>query len=70
MIIFRASPILTTSEHGSIVGGSDHILAGVRVGTGKLLCAYAASESATGGAVNTVRTAWIHGYEVNRLSAE
>ena len=53
-------------QHGTLIGGSDSIQSGVRFGQGKVLCAYAISESANSGAVNTVRRAIVHGYHVNR----
>jgi hypothetical protein len=61
---FRSAPVLVTSEHGSMLGGSEHLTAGVRIGPGKELCAYAISESESSGAVNTVRKAIVYGYHV------
>lgn len=63
---FRSPPQLITSEHGSMVGNSEHLTAGVRIEQRKLLCAYAISESESAGAVNTVRKAIIYGYEIDK----
>lgn len=67
-VAFRSSPInLTEALAGpNRVGGSTHIIAGVRVGSGRVLCATAASISPGASTVHLVRSAEIHGYLVNR----
>jgi hypothetical protein len=64
--VFRSTAVITTADHllGKRLSGSDQILAGVRIGPYRRLCTYADSLSSTGGARNTVTSAWIHGYQI------
>lgn len=63
---FRSAPVLITPDHGTMLGGSEHLTAGVRIASGKQLCTYALAQSSSGAAVNTVRTSIVYGYHVLR----
>ena len=63
---FRSAPQLITSEHGTMIGDSEHLTAGVRIGPNNHLCAYALAQNSSGAAVNTVRNSIIYGYYVPR----
>ncbi len=67
-LVFISSPINLTAELAgpNQVGGSYHLIAGVRVGTGRVLCAGANSIHPSGGSAHSVRAAEIHGYLVNK----
>lgn len=63
---FRAAPQLVTSEHGTVIGDSEHLTAGVRIGPNNHLCAYVLSKSSNVSAVNTVSHAIVYGYHVRK----
>ncbi len=59
-----SSPVNLTTEYSTMnrLGGSDHITAGVPVGSGRYLCASASSKTATFTAFHSVVFAEINGY--------
>jgi len=66
--VYRSKPINITAllEDHSRIGGGDHILSGVRVGTGRYICATSSSRGSNSFASHTVARAEIHGYLIKK----
>jgi hypothetical protein len=64
--LYKAKPVFPTESMASrsLVGGDDEIIAGVRVGPWRYLCPAATTEFSSGSATNTVKRAWLFGYEI------